>query len=273
MSRIYMQFPGGKALAVTLSYDDGVRQDAQLIEIMQKNGLKGTFNLNSGRFGVDNRLLQQEAVALYVGSGMEVAVHSVSHPYLAMLPSDLCAKEILMDRIALEDTFDMFVRGMAYPEGSYNDDVVAAAKQCGIVYARTAKSTGRFDLPQDWMQLAPTCHHNDSRLMELARRFVETNQNRTPKLFYLWGHSYEFDDDQNWDTITNFAEFIGNREDVWYATNIEIYDYATAYRRLIFRMSEKKVHNPTNQTVYFLVGDDLHCVKPGATSEIRSVCL
>ena len=47
---MFMRFPGGLRKAVTLSYDDGVEQDAQLIEILNRNGLKATFNLNSGLF-------------------------------------------------------------------------------------------------------------------------------------------------------------------------------------------------------------------------------
>lgn len=38
----------GKKKAVTFSFDDGVTQDIRLIEIFNKYGLKGTFNLNSG---------------------------------------------------------------------------------------------------------------------------------------------------------------------------------------------------------------------------------
>lgn len=50
MDRAFMRFPGFKLKALTLSYDDGVRQDKRLIEIMQKHGLKGTFNINGGLF-------------------------------------------------------------------------------------------------------------------------------------------------------------------------------------------------------------------------------
>ena len=38
MDRVFMYFPGFKAKAVTLSYDDGVRQDKRLISIMKENG-------------------------------------------------------------------------------------------------------------------------------------------------------------------------------------------------------------------------------------------
>jgi len=36
---IYLRFPGGRAKALTLSYDDGVETDIRLIEIMKKHGL------------------------------------------------------------------------------------------------------------------------------------------------------------------------------------------------------------------------------------------
>ena len=75
--------------------------------------------------------------------------------------------------------------------------------------------------------------------MELARNFVENDFVANPGLFYLWGHSFEFDynvPNNNWDVIEKFAEFAGNRSNIWYATNIEIYDYITAYNQLIFSM-------------------------------------
>ena len=42
---------GGKCKAVTFSYDDGVRQDARLIALFDKYGLKATFNINSELLG------------------------------------------------------------------------------------------------------------------------------------------------------------------------------------------------------------------------------
>ena len=50
MANLIMRFPGGLPKALTLSYDDGVEQDEKLIEIAEKYGLKGTFNINSGCF-------------------------------------------------------------------------------------------------------------------------------------------------------------------------------------------------------------------------------
>lgn len=276
MGSIFMRFPGGKSKALTLSYDDGVAQDIRLIEIMKKHGLKGTFNINSGLYapeGTTNpegkgRMSKSKCQEVYLNSGMEVAVHGLTHPYLEQLPENLCTYEVLQDRKNLEADFGYMIRGMAYPFGTTSDSVVASLKQCGIAYSRTTVSTEKFTIPTDWLRLPATCHHRNPRLMELARNFVDNAFLRGPGLFYLWGHSYEFDQnlpDNNWGIIEEFAEFMGNREDIWYATNIEIYDYIQAYNQLIFSMDYTKVYNPTCTTLYFKTAKGEYQVKPGET--------
>lgn len=274
--RIYMRFPKGKAKALTLSYDDGPEQDIRLIEIMKKNGLKGTFNINSGLYAPEGtvypkeqlkgrRMSRSQAREVYKNSGMEVAVHGCTHPYLEQLPVNLCMREVLQDRMNLEEEYDVIVRGMAYPFGTYNDSVVECLKQCGIVYSRTIISTEKFNIPEDWLRMPATCHHNNPRLMELARRFAEEDVKKGPKLFYLWGHSFEFDVNDNWNVIEEFAEYIGGRDDIWYASNIEIYDYIAAYKQLVFSMDGRKIYNPTNTAVCLLVDSEVCQVNPGET--------
>lgn len=271
MENIFMRFPKGKAKVVTLSYDDGVEQDIRLIEIMKKYGLKGTFNINSGLYAkegtiypegaIHRRMAKTQAQEVYKNSGMEIAVHGLTHPFLEQLSKGTCTYEVLQDRLNLESEYHTIVRGMAYPYGTFNDDVVECLKQCGIVYSRTTKSTEDFWLPSDWLRLCPTCHHKNPRLMELARCFVEESAIRHPKTFYLWGHSYEFDVDNNWKVIETFAEYIGNREDIWYATNIEIYDYVKAYEQLVFSADGTKIFNPTVTDIYFSYNGEVSCVK------------
>ena len=42
----------GKTKAVTFSFDDGVTQDVRLIGILDRYGLKATFNLNPSLLGL-----------------------------------------------------------------------------------------------------------------------------------------------------------------------------------------------------------------------------
>ncbi len=272
-----LRFPGGKVKTLTLSYDDGVVQDIRLIEIMNKYGLKGTFNINSGGYLPEDatrekfygRMKLSEAKELYIGSGHEVAVHTYSHPFLEKMDATEILTEIIEDRKGIERDYGVIARGMAYPFGTYNDLVVDILAKCNIAYSRTTKATLRFDLPENWLTLHPTCHHREKTLPELMERFVErTNKWGNPMLFYLWGHSYEFDDNDNWSIIENFAERMGGREDIWYATNIEIYDYVKAYNNLQTSFDKKIVHNPNAIDIWFEADGETVCLGSGETIKL-----
>lgn len=282
-TRAYLRFPGGKGKALTLSYDDGVEQDAQLIQILDRHKIKATFNINSGCYSeegtvfesgkIHRRMSRSAVVDLYKNSGHEVAVHSVSHPWLETLPPANVAREIIEDRLALERDFEQPIRGMAYPFGTYNDTVVEVLKNSGIAYSRTVVSTEKFELPTDWLRMPATCHHRNARLMELAETFLAMEVKNAPKLFYLWGHTYEFERDGNWDVIERFCELVGGKEDIWYATNIEIYDYVEAYNRLVWSADMSMVKNPSAVPVYLrfgFYGKDYFdvTVQPGETKKL-----
>ena len=265
MKHPFMRFPDFKDKVVTLSYDDGVVYDERLIEIMSKNGLKGTFNINSGGFNPDNirRLSKEKAYELYTASGQEVAVHGRRHLSLAEVDEAMATEDVINDRVALEEMFGTVITGMAY-------NVVEILRKCGITYSRTTVSTEDFTFPQDWLELHPTCHHNNPKLMELAHKFLEEEPRkhiwaRHPRMFYLWGHSYEFDTNDNWDVIEKFAEFVGGRENIWYATNIEIYDYVKAYQSLQTSYDKKIIHNPSAIDVWFEMNEKIYCIEGGKT--------
>lgn len=272
---MYIRFKDGKRKVLTLSYDDGVVQDIRLIDIMNKYGLKGTFNINSGSYLEEDakrekfygRMKLSEAKELYTNSGHEVAVHGYTHPFLEKLRSDEVITEIIDDRRAIERDYGVIARGMAYPYGTYNAETVDILGKCGVCYSRTVKSTESFDMPKNWLELNPTCHHNNPRLMELAKKFAEEDMRHWARgwMFYLWGHSYEFDDADNWQVIEEFAKYIGGRDDIWYATNIEVYDYVKAYENLQTSVDKKTVYNPSAIGVWVAIEGETYVVKSGET--------
>jgi len=250
-------FPGGKSRALTLSYDDGVGQDVRLMNILREHGMKATFNLDSGKMGVGGvradgvevrRMLPEEVKESYYG--FEVAVHGYTHPFLTLMPMDMVAREVAKDREELEKLTGYPVRGMAYPYGAYHRELIAQLKAMGIVYARTAASTGGFSLPEDFLAWHPTCHHNAPDLMELCDRFLNKKNYNPHEVFYLWGHSYEFDADKNWDVIERFCDKMAGHEDIWYASNIGIYEYIEASRRLVSSCDGRILYNPSALDVW-----------------------
>lgn len=272
---MYMRLKDGKRKVLTLSYDDGVIQDIKLIEILNRYGLKGTFNINTGKYTPEDeestnfkrKLKLSEAKELYLNDGHEIATHALTHPFLEKLKITNVIEEIIQDRKNIEKEYKVIARGHAYPFGTYNDQVVDVLKQCGICYARTTKSTETFTFPENWLTLHPTCHHGNKKLMEMAKHFAEDNLPRVRDnwMFYVWGHSYEFDINKDWHIIEDFAKYIGGRDDIWYATNIEIYDYVKAYENLEVSVDETIVHNPSSIDVWFYKNDNTYQVKAGET--------
>lgn len=263
---IYTCFPGGKHKVLTLSYDDGREEDRRLVAMFNKYGLKGTFHLNSGIMGRDpHRVPIEEVKELY--KGHEVSAHTYTHPTIERCPLSEVIKQVMLDRELLEEACGYPVRGMSYPNGSYSDDIKNVLPGCGIEYSRIVGNTDDFAMPRDYLEWKSTCHHNHN-LMENARRFADLNKTQYLYMMYVWGHSYEFTNANNWEHMEEFCKFIGGRDDIWYATNIEIVDYMNAAKNLRFSVNGKKVYNPSAMSVWISVDRDIIEILPGETREI-----
>lgn len=238
-------FPGGKTKALTMSYDDGRKADERLVEIFNKYGIKGTFHLNSAFFERDDYVDADEVKELY--EGHEISCHAAHHPWLEGIPKNVVLSELVSDKDNLEKFAGYPVRGMSYPYGTYDEDVINIAKTIGLEYSRTTKSTMGFHIPEDFMQWHPTCHHRDC--LSLADKFLDLDRGGL-NVFYVWGHSYEFNNNNNWELIEEFCEKMSGKDDIWYATNIEIFDYFHAMKNLRFTVDCSSVYNPSAVDVW-----------------------
>ncbi len=215
--------------AVTFSYDDGNEQDIRLVELLNRCGLKCTFNINTGLDAESGawqykgewvrRIPLAQLPALY--QGHEAAVHGVRHLALTSLTEAELETELGEDVRSITAAFGTAPQGMAYAYGDYNDTVVAQLPRFGIRYARIVEPSHSFALQSDLLRFRPTCHHDDEALFELAKRFLEM-QSDEPQIFYIWGHSYEFDGNHNWDRMERLCEMLAGKPDVFYGTNAQV---------------------------------------------------
>lgn len=224
----------GKMKAVTFSYDDGVVQDERLIELFDRYGVKGTFNLNSGCFGRVTLLTQEgiefqqvrlsESEIERVYRGHEVAAHTVTHNPLVGSSEEFIIDKVENDRLRLSEIVGYEVRGFAYPGPGVGFDSRVARiirENTGVRYCRTARNTENFEMSDDLFMLRPTQHGEYSKIMELGQRFIEMKADR-PQLFYIWGHAYEFDIHNSWQTFEQFLSMISGHDDIFYGTNSEV---------------------------------------------------
>lgn len=266
MEQFLICYPEGKFKALTLSYDDGIDADRRLVDIFNKWGLKSTFHLNSGRFGENDvinnrkRLAREEIKAVY--QGHEIACHTVTHPTIERCPLDKVAMEILEDRKQLETIAGYPVNGLSYPNGSFTEKIQTLLPSLGIEYSRVVGSSHTYSLPSNWYHWLPTCHHNHN-LLEHAREFSDLDKKQYLYLFYVWGHSFEFDAQDNWELMEEFASSIGHHDDIWYVTNIEFKRYMTAAQNLVFSVKGDMVLNPSNLPIWIRKDQQVLEIKPG----------
>ena len=260
MNKIYCCYPGGKHKALTMSYDDGRIQDRRLVGIFNEYGIRGTFHLNSGKLGEENYILPDEIPELY--RGHEVACHTANHPMITRCPLPEVAAEVLEDRKTLEAITGLPVRGMSYPYGVYSDEIVRLLPACGIRYSRITGNSDAFMLPADPYRWKATCHHSHN-LPELADQFLDLYKRQYLYLMYVWGHSYEFDDRDNWQLIEEFCRKMGGKEDIWYCTNIELMDCLDRFAGLQFAADNSFVHNPNAEDCWITVNDEPVCIPGG----------
>lgn len=222
----------GKKKALTFSFDDGVTQDARLIEILNKYGLKGTFNINSALLGKEGKVSNgkrtvkhdkiepHEVAKIYVGH--EVAVHTLTHPNLTKLTEDEIVSQVEEDRKNLANLVGYEVVGMAYPGGHYDEKTINVIRtKTGVKYSRTASSVYSFEVPKN-LYAIDGIHYVDERLDAIIDDFLATETDK-PQLLYIWGHSYEMDFDFiTWEKFEALCKKLSGREDIFYGTNKEV---------------------------------------------------
>ena len=230
-----------KRKALTFSFDDGVKQDVRLIKILNKYGLKGTFNINSALLGTRNvldylgkkvrhdKIKKTQAKKVYAGH--EISAHTLTHPFLTGLNESEIVFQVEEDRKALELLFDKKVVGFAYPGGGVNHDERVAdvlRASTSVRYARTIIPT--HDLSpkrEDLYRYNPTCHLLDKQIFALVDEFL-SYEGDEEKLLYIWGHSYELDAGEvnpnamDWEVFEDLCKKLSGREEIFYGTNEQI---------------------------------------------------
>ena len=227
----------GKMKALTFSYDDGVTQDARLIEMLNKYGLKGTFNLNSCylggkgqlvREGVTvghNKVAREDVRSIYAGH--EIAAHTLKHPFLPSIEDEAeIIRQVEEDRLALSEIAGYEVVGFAYPGGGINHNKRVAdiiRQNTGVKYCRTTDSTRNFEVQTDLFEFDPTVYHHVEmdEMFRLGEQFLAMKTDR-PQIFYVWGHAYELDIRDEWGRFEEFCKMMSGADDIFYGTNAQV---------------------------------------------------
>ena len=224
-------------------------------------------------------LSDEEIKEYFLSRGHEIAVHGANHRSTGNLRPIEGIREVLDCRLELERKCECIIRGMAYPDsgirvlgnfGTY-EMIKQYLSELDIAYARTlGGDNNSFMLPEDFHAWTPSAHHTNPEIMEFIDEFLKLDistkmylPRRVPRLLYIWGHSFEFDNNNNWELIEEICRKLADNDEIWYATNIEIYDYVQAYKSLRYSADGHRIYNPTLLTLWFDAEGEIYSIKPG----------
>ena len=271
-------YPYGKYKALILSYDDGSIEDLDLVKLLDKNNLKGTFNLNSAYLGTTRGWPQENGDTIFqkyvprdslnqIYSNHEIAAHGAYHKDFIRITEREILEEVQTDLKVLKELTGREITSMAYPFGNTNDTIAKYISSTKITNARTVSDTYAFDLPDQFLIWNPTCH--DSKVLEYCDKYQKLGDSKL-SLFYVWGHSWEFKDETRWNAMVEFCNRIGQEKGIWSVGTGEYTDYLKALDSVSFENNE--IYNPTdNLPVWVNLSDGIKKVKPGEKIHIKTV--
>ena len=151
-------------MKVAQCWDDGVLNDARLVEILRKYDAKATFNLNPGLMkeserGIDRWVTPQDSgwscrgfrpgkLSLRdipeVYRGFRLASHCWRHETAGSVPDADWIRSALDARHFLEDLVQEPCPGFAWPCGTTTPATIALLRENGFAYGRTTQYLADF---------------------------------------------------------------------------------------------------------------------------------
>ena len=271
--KIRKLYPGGKAKAFNITYDDGVTQDVRFVALLNRYGLKGTFNLNSqlAREGftwthpngmIIKRLPLDKSKIIY--HGHEIGSHTLMHPNLGDLPDAEIKRQMRNDKADLENTLGVEVKGFAVPFNYYDETCERIAKQSGFEYARCSELSLSYKPCADYFRWKTGVYHIMPEFLSFVEGFFETEEELA--VCQIVGHSYDLDDLHLWDIMEDICRKVSRAPDVWSCTNLELVRYLKAMDRA--QIADGAISNGSETELWFAVNGEAVKFAPGDTIEI-----
>ena len=248
-------YPNGKKKAFNITFDDGITQDIRFVEMMNKYGLKGTFNLNSGLMEnefewthkcglVIKRLPKSSVVDLY--KGHEIASHTLTHPFMNEMSEDEIMHELVEDKKNLEELFGCEILGFAIPFDYYSELIKNCAKKCGFEYSRMSEERYSYEPPSDYFNWAAGTYHVMPGFEKFVEEFFEIDEELA--LCQIVGHAYDLDTKDMWEKYEDILKRV-SEDDVESMTNLELVQYLKAMRSA--DISQDRIVNNSDMKLWF----------------------
>ncbi|MBQ4526820.1 MAG: polysaccharide deacetylase family protein [Clostridia bacterium] len=269
-------YPGGAFKAITMSIDDGFLTDRNMVKILNDNSMKATFHIVGSRADGTSETMAaasipaSEFATLY--QGHELANHSYAH-FSTVITDEEFEEDLLKSEAIIEAT-GYSVKGYAYPNGVRGDDTTNYSEilaKNGYLYERADAPWGvpanpLFDAPKaaDFISFPITATVGSTSLIGLtgvADKYFAIKEKEL-SMYSIFTHSHDIgqpNSNWTWDEWAQYCEYIGGRDDVWYATIYDICTYINAVEKM--EVTETQIINNSDIDIWCMVNGEVKTVK------------
>ncbi len=226
---------------VTTSWDDGHILDIKLADLLKKYNLAGTFYISPKDKEIPPESRLRDEKILELSQSFEIGGHTMTHPLVSKIEDKEAEKDILEGKKYLENLLGREVTSFCYPGGFYKESNKKILRDAGFKLARTVERF-KTETGSDHFALPTTIqayrHYSDVfgifrevGIVDFLKCFLNwdvlaikifDNTLKNGGVFHIWGHSWEIENNSDWERLEKVFKHISNRNNVSYITNSEI---------------------------------------------------
>ncbi len=232
---------------LAISVDDGHPADLQAAELLQKFGLRATFYIPARN---PERAVMSLAGIQEVARYFEVGSHTFNHKPLRDLSDEEARAEINDGKRWLEDLTGDTVVAFCYPKGKFHSGTVKLVREAGFVGARTC-CLNVNSFPKNPFSWGVSTHgYSHSAAIQIRHAVLERNFNgifnfvfihklaqdwcehfrhavdfveKHGGVAHLYFHSWEIEEQGQWNKLKQLLENISQRQDLLRLTNGDLF--------------------------------------------------
>lgn len=116
---------------LVITFDDGYRDNYEnAFPLLSKYQMEAAFFIIAGMLGQHDRVSAAD-IREMMDAGMTIGSHTVTHRPLGELQAREIREELYRSRRMLEDAVGVSISSIAYPRGSYSDDILEMVDDFG----------------------------------------------------------------------------------------------------------------------------------------------
>jgi peptidoglycan/xylan/chitin deacetylase (PgdA/CDA1 family) len=233
--------------SITISVDDAHPSDLRTAELLDRFGLKATFYIPKTN---PEREVMSTGQIRQIASRFDTGAHTVSHRSLKWMPDAEAYSEIVDGRRWLEDTTGNPVRAFCYPQGKFNSGTPRLVEKAGFTGARSCMFNLNAFPANPFLWGVSSHAYSHSIRIQLQHALLEGNfrgvgsflsvhklttdwaehfrhaVNHVEKqggVAHLYFHSWEIDEQQQWQKLEQVLSFVSRRQNFLYLTNAQLF--------------------------------------------------